>query len=358
MTQNTLGYVELEWTCPNCGKKNPGMQKTCRSCGAPQPENVQFDVGQNHELITDATKAASAAKGADIHCPYCGTRNSGDAQVCVQCGGDLKEGLHRESGRVISGGPAGAAGPLTCPGCGTINPPGNTNCQACGASLSKPADASPALVAAAPAQKASAFRPWMLLPVAAILMLVCVIAGFFLFHTTALSGVVQNTHWQRVIAIQAQREVAHETWRDQLPGDAKVLSCQQAYRGRQDSPVAGATQVCSTQLVDQGNGSAKVVETCFYEVYNDYCKYQALEWQNVDKSLAEGSDLQPYWPQVNLAADQREGDRNENYTVYFETKDGVKEFTTGNAALYSRLQPGSEWTLSINSFGAIVGVSP
>ena len=25
MTKRTVGYIELEWNCPNCGSKNPGM---------------------------------------------------------------------------------------------------------------------------------------------------------------------------------------------------------------------------------------------------------------------------------------------------------------------------------------------
>lgn len=333
------------------------MQKSCQACGAPQPENVQFEVGQNRDLITDAGKAASAAKGPDIHCPFCGTRNPVDAKVCIQCGGDLQEGIHRESGRVLTGGPSNEAGPVTCPHCGTLNPPGRTTCRSCGASLAKPPDSTPASGVAL-AKKESVFRPWMLLPVAGVLALICVIAGFFLFRTSALAGVVQTTHWQRVIAIEAQREITRETWRDQLPAGANTLSCQQEYRSRQDSPAAGATAVCSTQLVDQGNGSAKVVESCYYEIYDDYCKYQALEWQAVNKSISEGSDLQPYWPQVNLAADQREGGRTENYTVYFGTRDGVKEFTTTDAGLYGQLQPGTEWTLSVNNFGTIVSVSP
>jgi hypothetical protein len=170
-------------------------------------------------------------------------------------------------------------------------------------------------------------------------------------------GLVQDTQWQRSIAIEAQRETNHENWRDQLPSDAKVLSCQQKYRARQDNPAPGAKEVCSTELVDQGNGSAKVVETCYYEVYADYCKYQALEWQTVDQAQASGSDLQPYWPQVNLASGERAGQRNETYTVHFDTKNGVKQFTTSDPVLYSQLQPGTEWSLVVNALGAVVEVS-
>jgi hypothetical protein len=356
MAKKTIGYIELEWTCPNCGSKNPGMKKSCGSCGSPQPESVQFEVGQKRDLITDAQKAANAAKGADIHCPFCNTRNAADASVCIQCGGDLKEGHRRQSGRVLSGAPIGENTPLKCPNCGALNPSGNT-CSACGALLVK-AQSPEQAQAVAPTAKPTVFRPWMLLPIAAILMLCCVVVGFLFFRTTAQTGVVQTIQWQRVIAIEEQREVTKEAWRDELPGDARVLSCQQAYRSRQENPVAGAKEVCSTELVDEGSGAAKVVETCFYEVYADYCKYQALEWQKVDQMVAQGSEIQPYWPQVNPANGQREGERTETYTANFETKDGIKQFTTSNATLFAQLQPGSQWTLSVNTLGAVVEVSP
>ena len=80
--------------------------------------------------------------------------------------------------------------------------------------------------------------------------------------------------------------------------------------------------------------------------------------RGVDHVQAQGIDFQPYWPQVNPAAGQREGGRTENYTIYFETKDGVKQYNTSDAALYGQLKPGTEWTLSVNNLGAIVGISP
>lgn len=357
MTRKTVGYVELEWTCPNCGNKNPGMKKSCGTCGAPQPANVQFELDQKRDLIDDAQKASSAEKGADIYCPYCNTRNAADAQTCIQCGGDLKEGLRRESGKVLNSTQAAAGVEIKCPNCATLNPAGSVTCKACGVSLTGTNLPAPTVTQAAGA-KPSAFRPWMALPVVAILALCCLVVGFLFFRTTSLTGTVQDTQWKRTIAIEAQREITKEAWRDQVPSGAEPLACHQEYRRRQDNPAPGAKEVCSTEYVDQGNGAAKVVETCYYEVYDDFCKYKALEWQKVDQSVAQGADLQPYWPQVSLKNGQREGDRAETYIVDFETKDGVKQFTTSDAALYAQLQPGTQWMLSVNTLGTVVDVSP
>ena len=53
MTKKSLGYVELEWICPNCDTKNPGPQKTCLSCGMPQPDDVKFEQRAQETLIED-----------------------------------------------------------------------------------------------------------------------------------------------------------------------------------------------------------------------------------------------------------------------------------------------------------------
>lgn len=357
MTKKTLGYVELEWSCPNCGNKNPGMKKTCTACGSPQPASTQFELGQKQDMIADAQKAAEAAKGANIHCPYCNTRNLADALTCIQCGGDLTEGLKREKGRVLSGSPLPASDELKCPGCGALNQAGSSVCSACGISLSAPQIPSKTATQV-PGTKSATFRPWMAIPIIGILAAICVIFGLLFVRTTSQTGVVQGVQWQRTITIEAQREVIRETWRDQVPAGVEVLSCRQEYRSRQDNPAPNAKEVCATALIDQGNGSAKVEETCYYEVYDDYCKYPSMEWQKVDDLLAQGADSQPYWPQENLMNGQRAGERSESFRVDFETKDGIKQFTTNDAALFAQLQPGTQWTLSVNTLGAIIDVSP
>jgi DNA-directed RNA polymerase subunit RPC12/RpoP len=58
----------------------------------------KFELPNHQVLITDEAAKAKAAAGADIHCPYCGTRNPAGTKTCSHCGGDLTEGK-RESAR-------------------------------------------------------------------------------------------------------------------------------------------------------------------------------------------------------------------------------------------------------------------
>ena len=142
MPKETLGYVKLEWTCPKCNNRNPGPEKTCLSCGAPQPQDVQFVQAEQQELSQDEVLKKTAEAGADIHCAFCGTRNPAGASICSQCGADLKTGTRREAGRVVGAFKAGPAKQITCPSCGTMNPETALKCTQCGAQLQlKPAAA-------------------------------------------------------------------------------------------------------------------------------------------------------------------------------------------------------------------------
>lgn len=129
MPKETLGYVKLEWTCPNCGHRNPGPQQVCTQCGAPQPKDVEFEQAAQEKLLTDQKEIEAAKAGPDIHCAYCGTRNPAGAKTCRRCGADLSEGAARATGRVIGAFRAEPVPDVTCPSCGTKNPAFRRRCS-------------------------------------------------------------------------------------------------------------------------------------------------------------------------------------------------------------------------------------
>lgn len=211
----------------------------------------------------------------------------------------------------------------------------------------------------APAERGvTDIRPWMALPLIGIVMLACVAAGFFLFRTEALGGVVKGVAWQRVISIEARHDVPYSAWLDEIPAAAQNLACEQKSRSRQDSPAPNARQSCATQVVAQSDGTSQAAESCFYEVFDNWCAYTLSEWAPVDQAITAGTDLHPYWPSIQTGIDQREGRREETYTVYFETGAGTKEYTIPDPTLFSQFQAGSEWLLSIDGQGTVVAVSP
>ena len=137
-SRRTLGYIQNEWTCPNCGTRNKGGVKTCENCGSPQPENVQFELPSEQKLVIDEAALKAAQEGPDIHCPFCGTRNPASAKTCSQCGGDLTGGKAREAGRIMQAPPVSQQPKvIKCDNCGTENPGSNTVCSNCGSPLPK-----------------------------------------------------------------------------------------------------------------------------------------------------------------------------------------------------------------------------
>ena len=356
MARKTVGYVELEWTCKRCGTKNPGKQTVCSSCGGAMEATDQFELPEEQKLITDQPKADEAPKGADIHCPYCGARNPAGTAECIQCGGDIKEGAAREAGKVLGAHTAAPVPDIACPYCAAQIKANSQRCPNCGGDLLQRAEKP------APALTPKKMPLWMIIALAAFGVL-C-IGGIIAFialsgKTSDVTGQVQSVAWERTISILAQRPVERETWEDNLPQEAENISCRDEYRRTSDFPELKSTEVCGTPYtVDTGSGEGEVVQDCQYRVYDTYCSYTVLEWQVVDQLVAQGSNLQPAWPSLSLASDQREGDRVEEFVVTFSAGGQLYRYTVPDASTFAQFAPGSQWTLKINTFGVLTSVSP
>jgi membrane protease subunit (stomatin/prohibitin family) len=357
MTQETVGYVELEWTCKRCGTKNPGSQKTCSGCGGAMSDQDQFELPAQQVLITDENALKEAELGPDIHCPYCGTRNKASSKTCSQCGGDLTGAAARQSGQVMGAFQAEPVPDVPCPYCGTLNLANTKKCTKCGGSLAKQA------TAPAPAAPTGArLKPGLVAVGVAAVALLCICGIVFSVlsaRTTDTAGVVQAVSWERTIQIMEQRPVTHEDWQDSIPSGVQRGTCMSKVRSTQDQPAPGAEKVCGAPYtIDEGSGKGKVVQDCKYEVYDDWCKYTVNEWTEVDKATATGNDLRPQWPDARLKSGQREGNRDERYGVVFTANDKRLEYSPKDATEFSRFNVGSQWTLKVNTFGTVTGVQP
>ncbi|GAB4538842.1 MAG: hypothetical protein Kow0063_27100 [Anaerolineae bacterium] len=360
MTRKTLGYVELEWTCPRCGSRNPGPEKSCLGCGAPQPDDVEFEQAAQEELVTEEDKIKRARAGPDVHCAYCEARNPADAKVCTQCGADLSEATARVSGRVLGAHRREPAPDVACPSCGAPNPATAKKCSQCGASLARPRPElkpEPAK-AAAPAQRRGC-GPLIFVAGAALIALV--ILGIFLTRPSGqMVATVESVSWTRSIPIMGLVPVTHEAWLDEIPAGATPGDCRLEPHHRQDSPAPNSKEVCGTPYtVDKGSGYGEVVQDCQYEVYEEWCQYTVQEWQVVDQIVERGDDLNPRWPALTqLTADQQAGEGEEKYEIVFDTDGGTYTYATSDPLEFARFQPGSQWLLTVNRLGAVVEVEP
>lgn len=356
MAKKSLGHIELQWTCPNCNGINPGPEKTCLSCGSPQPVDVIFEQAAHQELITSEDKLADAQKGADIHCPYCGTRNVAGAETCTQCGGDLVSGKKRISGQVVGAFQTGPVGQVPCPRCGAENPETAKSCSQCGASMKM--DVIKETPQTEVPKKFSMTNRWIVIASLIGLLVICVLLYFGFFSTENVTGTVQSGQWIRSVPLEIFGPVKYADFTDQIPDQAEILSCIEKYHHTQDEPAENATEICGTPYnVDKGSGYAEVVQDCVYQVYQEYCDYTIEEWYVSETVSLKGSDYNPMWPQVVSGEGQRPGDnRSETYIIVFQTENGVKSYTTTDYQLFIEAQPGTEWILQVNPIGGIIGI--
>ena len=321
MARKVLGYIQLIWTCSYCGTQNPGAIKSCTQCGAPQAPDVQFEKvdAETFAFIKDEALIRMAQKGADKHCPYCGTRNSIDAETCVECGSDITSGAKaRESGERIETRAANQ------------NPP-------------------------TPPKRPQPFL---------IVIILVVLAGLVfliinLTRTDQVTAVVSAVSWQRSQVIEEYQRVERKSWEDAIPSNATLVSCALQYRYDSDTPRPIATEVCGEPYtIDTGTGLGQVVQDCVYRVYENYCTYTTMDWLPVETLVASGEDLRPYWPTFELANEQRQGNSTERYVITFSAAGDSFTYSTTDENLYLQAQPGSTWLLDINQFNHVVSAAP
>ena len=363
MTQETLGYVKLEWICTKCGNRNPGPEMTCRSCGAPQPENVQFIEAQAEVAAQDEGLRKIAEAGPDIHCPFCGTRNPAGAETCSQCGGDLREGKKREAGRVVGAYRPEPEKTIRCPNCQTENPAKALNCSNCGAALVQAA-----AFAVPTATQAGGTPPRssrMGIGIVILLVVLCVIGIIAYMALSApresLTASVAAVEWQTSVQVLELGPVTHETWREDIPREAPVGRCvEKVYQISSSEPFGEKfNKICGTPYtIDTGSGVGRVVQDCQFEVIRLFCAYTVDEWRVIDVERLSGTDLSPDFANPTLSSHQRLGDTSASYAVIFQAEDGQYTYHVSSLDEFRQFPVGSEWMLNINALGQIVSIEP
>jgi ribosomal protein L40E len=343
------GFVELEWICPNCNGRNRGSKKTCQNCGAPQPNNVKFQRATDEKIVTDEKSLEAAKAGADIHCGFCGTRNPATAITCSQCGGDLKEGKARQSGQVLQ---AAAPAPkfINCPNCRAENPGSARICVKCGSPL--PRAAAPESKVAQPVQ-ASSSQPsaskktnWLLFGGIGALILICCIAAVMLFAipSKSVKGTVTNLQWETSVAVQEIQPVNYSDERGSAPSGAYNVSCHTEDK-----------EVCEDKTVDQGNGFAEVVKQCQTES-TQYCSYTMDEWKTIQSYNLNGTDNYPVYENPSVTSNRRAEKAIKTLTVTFSIPNGQKEYSPSSVTEFQQFEIGSTWTLKMNAIGGVMSV--
>jgi hypothetical protein len=193
--------------------------------------------------------------------------------------------------------------------------------------------------------------------VAGLCVLALLVIGGLALQRDERAAVVQSVAWERAIEVEGFGPVRHEDWQENVPASATGVTCDLEYRGESDSPAPMSTEVCGTPYtVDEGSGYGQVVQDCSYRVYDQSCTYTVNEWTVTRTERASGDDLNPGWPAVRLAADERSGDENESYRVELISDDDRFTYSPETASEFTTFAPGSEWTITVNGLGLIVAI--
>ncbi len=137
-----------------------------------------------------------------------------------------------------------------------------------------------------------------------------------------------------------------------------MLTCSKEYHHTQDEPADDSVEVCGTPyIVDTGSGVGEQVMDCVYEVYWDYCSYTDYALSVIDTVIENGYDLNPYWPEPSINAQQQIGDKKEKYVCVFDTENGQIEYQTSSYSEFSQCQIGSTWDLELSGSGQITNLS-
>jgi ribosomal protein L40E len=318
-------------------------------------EKAQFQVPAAQRLMSEAEVQAAVGSGPDVHCYFCGARNAAGAEVCARCGGNLAQGRARAAGAMLGEHRTGPVADIVCPHCRTANPGDARVCRGCNSPLAAPPPQPPAAQAAKP----KSLVPMGILGCVTIAAIGLLVFLVMVFRTKDASAVVKEVAWERAIAVLEQKPSKSSDWADKIPADAQRGSCSKKVRTTQSEPAPGAEKVCDKpKMVDQGNGTAKVVQNCEYNIYDQWCEFTRLEWQEVDRAVAKGSDSNPKWPELRLRSGQREGKKTEDYKVFFKGDGDQYTYSAKDASELAKYRLGSRWALKVNSFGTVSEITP
>lgn len=319
-TSTTVGVFEMFWDCGYCetkallGKSN----RFCPNCGAQQDASRRYfpppgqEVAANHEY-----------DGADKTCPACSTPNGAKAHHCRSCGSPLDGS----------------------------------------AEVNRVADRSSAApnVAQAAAAKKSPKLPWIIGGVIVALISFCLVAMFWNKDV----GVTVTAHsWERTIDVERMSAVSESAWCDTMPMGAYGVSRSREQRSTKEIPDG---QTCTTRDVDRGDGTFERKQECRTRyrsepIYDDRCRFTVDRWKvnRTAKVAGQGTVPAPEWPRVTLSrsglslGSEREGSRNEKYTLSLKGEDEKVYTCTVPAPKWNAIEDGHKKIIPI---GVITGAA-
>lgn len=331
-----MGY----WDCPFCGSKGiAGTTVNCPSCGRARGD-VKFYMknvaeGETREQnergdidYLNEEQAKYVSKNPDWYCSFCNSLNSDNAQFCGNCGASRADSesnyfdmLKKKEEQERAEAEAQAA-----------------------SSQAAPKKRSPLLI------------------IAVIAVLIIGLVMFLNGNKTSGDLKVTGLEWARVVSIEKNIQYSESGW--ELPSGAEltekkkeihhynsvvdhyekrsvqrsreVVDHYETYYTYQDNGNGTFTEVANERPVYKTEYYTETVSEPVYRQVPQYATkyyYTIWRWTPERNEKASGTDHNAAWPELNLAEDEREGQRAEEYrfTVVNEKKNTTTAYRLAEA---------------------------
>ena len=377
------------WDCDACGTRGVlGDQYSCYGCGSARPENVEFYLPEDAEVITDAKAINDAKAGADWKCEFCNSWIPAMLNDCNRCGGgDIGSGERQETETYSNDSEI----PRTSQDAEIIAEEKYEEFLTRDPFVSRPVAEKPEFkVVGDPHQRGKPIIPAL---IGLVLVAFFVLGGYFLFRTTTVPVVVTSHQWQRVQGIQQYQTLSQSGW--DHPNDAYDISksrrvhhhervldhYETRYRKESYQEQDGYRTETYTERVSDGTeryisgystrnlGNGRFERVPQYStrnvyrtvtrtrqvpryitkyrdvpykepiyrqdpIYRTFYDYRIDRWQNVSARNTSGNGIDPQWPSTQLdntgtsVGCYRLGGRDETYTIIVKTQeDKSRTFT-------------------------------
>jgi hypothetical protein len=202
-----------------------------------------------------------------------------------------------------------------------------------------------------------------LLIVGAVLLVIGCIAvlAFLIFGGDDVTSTVDGFEWERTIPIESFQTVTEEGW--DLPSGARILSEREEKHHDEEvlDHVITREEVCGK--IDQGDGffvdKICTIEEPVYRteaVYQPYYIYEIDKWIVVRTAQEGAGDHSPFWPRADLSNGEREGEREESYTIIFRDAEGEIRKHTLDLDEWEQFELKQEVVLKLNALGGITDI--
>lgn len=345
------------WDCSSCGTKGVmGDAYRCHSCGAGRPDDVEFYLPSDAEVVKDAAGIAAAKAGSDWMCGYCGQWVAAVEKACPNCaGGGIAGSRRQESGETVRVVDWRSDAKLDCPYTDTAGQPCECDppCR----------DRDGAVQSAVPTRTdapATGSRRAVTAPVDIRGLLSCIgfvllaalmgVGGWAIFRPRDVIATVSGHSWTRVQHVEEYRALSQDGW--DKPADAynvrverrvhhhdRVLDHHETRTRIVYDRVADGTERVRTGTRTRSLGNGRFERTPTYTtktryktvarterydepvyrrdpVYRDYYLYMVDRWVPGEDRHEQGVGLDPRWPSTAVRdARQRMAAREENYSI-------------------------------------------